>query len=448
MQTSSPLSLGFVPIARPTFDVELAAQVTREARTALENAGFKVIAPENLVSTLEQAQFAARLYADNPPDLLLVFQATFADSTMMLHLAQSVDAPLLLWAIPEERTGERLRLNSLCGINLGAHGLKRAELDYEYVYAQPNAEQAIEKVRAVAQAGRVRRLLRGTRIGRVGEHPAGFDTCRVDQKALQATFGINIIQFDLQTFFEKVRAADTRVIESVRHRLGSKMTGLEEVDQTALNGTLSTYIALRDIAERERIFAFAVRCWPEFFTDLGCAACGALSLMNNEFKPCSCEADVNGSITQLILQWLSGQPAFDSDLVVFDPEDNAVTFWHCGKAPLDMADNTVAPKATVHSNRQLPLLMEFPLKPGRVTVARLSEATGSYRLVVGTAEMIRAPMSFTGTSGLLRFDRPANEVLDTLLSEGLEHHMALTYGDYVPALLALAKMLHLPVLRL
>jgi L-fucose isomerase-like protein len=57
-------------------------------------------------------------------------------------------------------------------------------------------------------------------------------------------------------------------------------------------------------------------------------------------------------------------------------------------------------------------------------------------------------MSFTGTSGTLRFDRPAAKVLDTLLSEGLEHHVSLTYGDYVPALLALAKMLDLPVLRL
>jgi hypothetical protein len=81
-------------------------------------------------------------------------------------------------------------------------------------------------------------------------------------------------------------------------------------------------------------------------------------------------------------------------------------------------------------------------------VARLSEATGDYRLVVGGGEMLRAPMSFSGTSGVLRFDRPATEVLDRLLGEGLEHHVSLTYGDHVPALLALAKMLDLPVLCL
>jgi hypothetical protein len=62
--------------------------------------------------------------------------------------------------------------------------------------------------------------------------------------------------------------------------------------------------------------------------------------------------------------------------------------------------------------------------------------------------MVRAPLSFSGTSGVLRFDRPAAEVLDTLLEVGLEHHVSLAYGDHVPALLALAEMLELPVLCL
>ena len=113
-----------------------------------------------------------------------------------------------------------------------------------------------------------------------------------------------------------------------------------------------------------------------------------------------------------------------------------------------MADPEFPPRGTIHSNRKLPLLMEFPLKPGRVTLARLSEATGEYRLVVGGGEMLRAPLSFSGTSGVLRFDRPVLDVFDTILDEGLEHHIALAYGDHVEALLALARLLGLPVLRL
>ena len=117
-------------------------------------------------------------------------------------------------------------------------------------------------------------------------------------------------------------------------------------------------------------------------------------------------------------------------------------------APLSMADPSVQPRGTIHSNRKMPLLMEFPLRPGRVTIARLSHATGAFRLVVGAGEMLQAPPSFTGTTGTLRFDSGAQSVMDTMMEEGLEHHIALTYGDHVDTLLALAKMLDMPVLRL
>lgn len=171
-------------------------------------------------------------------------------------------------------------------------------------------------------------------------------------------------------------------------------------------------------------------------------------MLSDKMTPCSCEADVNGTLTQLILQWISGEAAFGSDLVAFDAERDEAVLWHCGLAPLSMADLDAVPEAALHSNRQKPLLMQFPLKPGRVTLARLSEATGDFRLVIGGGEMLQAPPSFTGTTGTLRFDSGAQSVMDTLLSEGLEHHLSLTYGDHRTTLKALAHMLDMPVLEL
>ena len=189
------------------------------------------------------------------------------------------------------------------------------------------------------------------------------------------------------------------------------MAGLDALDQGALRGTIGAYLTLKRLAQEDGLDGLAIRCWPEFFTELGCAACGAMSLLTDGLTPCSCEADVNGTITQLMLQWLSGEQAFGTDVVGFDlAQDNAVV-WHCGQAPLSMADPEFQPRGTIHSNRKLPLLMEFPLKPGRVTIARLTEAKGGFTLVVGAGEMLRAPLSFSGTSGVLRFDRPAADVL-------------------------------------
>jgi L-fucose isomerase-like protein len=118
-----------------------------------------------------------------------------------------------------------------------------------------------------------------------------------------------------------------------------------------------------------------------------------------------------------------------------------------------MADDEEGVLATVHSNRKLPLLFEFALKPGRVTLARLHRralegGVDGYALVVGGGEMVRAPRSYGGTSGVIRFDRPAREVLDVVMRHGLEHHLCLVYGDVRSELRALAAQVGLPVIEL
>lgn len=441
-------TLALIPIARPTFDTALAEQVTAQLQAQLQSAGIRPVGPGKLVSTLDEARQAAQSLVDSPPDLLLIFQATFADSTMALELARMVDAPLLLWAVPEERGGGRLRLNSLCGINLAGHGLTRAGYRYEYIYAPPNNSAALSKLQAVLRAGQVRRQLQQARLGRIGAHPDGFDTCRFDATALKQQLGVEVVQVELAHVFQQAQNAPAPQLEAVTRQLGQTLENLADMDSRSVRGTLGAYLSLKELSQTEQLAGLAVRCWPEFFTELGCAACGAMSMLSNEHTPCSCEADVNGAITQLVLQWLSGQPAFGSDLVAVDVDENIAILWHCGLAPLAMANPAQKPRATIHSNRQLPLLMEFTLKPGRVTLARLSQATGSLRLVVGGGQMIEAPPAFTGTTGALRFDRPAAQVLDTIMHQGLEHHLSLTYGDHVEALLALAKMLDIPVLHL
>src|SRR5690606_10780044 len=132
----------------------------------------------------------------------------------------------------------------------------------------------------------------------------------------------------------------------------------------------------------------------------------------------------------VLLQAISGLQPFITDLVNVDGESDTAVLWHCGLAPMSMADPAHGVQATIHSNRKLPLLFQFGLKPGRVTLARLHHLpeTG-YRLVIGGGNMISAPPSFSGTSGVIRFDRPALAVFDTVMAEGLEHHFCIVYGD-------------------
>ena len=164
--------------------------------------------------------------------------------------------------------------------------------------------------------------------------------------------------------------------------------------------------------------------------------------------PCSCEADANGTVTQLMLNWLANEPAFGTDIVAMDFNENVIALWHCGLAPLSMANPKYQPHGTIHSNRKVPLVMEFPLKPGLVTIARLNRHAGKLRLVLGRGEMLDTSAPFSGTSGLLRLEKPTSQFFDVLMQQGLEHHISLVYGDYLAELRAFARLASLPVLQL
>ena len=105
-------------------------------------------------------------------------------------------------------------------------------------------------------------------------------------------------------------------------------------------------------------------------------------------------------------------------------------------------------QATIHTNRKMPLLFEFPLKPGVVTLMRVSQAFGEHKMVISKGNMLKRDMAFTGTSGVIEFDRNSSDVLNDIISSGLEHHMALTYGDHTHLLKEVASSMKLPVIQI
>ena len=80
-------TLAFLPLARQTFDMELARQVTALARANLQSVGFSIIGPNHPITDLASAQSIAADLQQTSYDLLVIFQATFADSSLVTTLA-------------------------------------------------------------------------------------------------------------------------------------------------------------------------------------------------------------------------------------------------------------------------------------------------------------------------------------------------------------------------
>ncbi len=465
------MRLGVIAIARPTFDVEFAQASASTAVATLRRAGHDLVGSADLAMDLDAVGAAADDLARSRIEALVVLQASFADSSLAVR-ASAGETPLVLWAFPEERAGGRLRLNSFCGINLAGHALTNLDRSFRWLYrpaddteaadeivrlvrseTTPPGVSAVTDVETFPESARqaamaVRDRLRSTTVGRVGERPDGFEPCRYDRDAARRILGVRVDEVPLPELFARADAADPEALAAARRTEAGFLAGLDDVDQDALNRSLALEVGLRSLVDERAWAGVATRCWPETFTEFGGAACAPMAMLTEAGTPGACEADVYGNLTGLVLSWLARGPSFVADLVHLDPADGTGVLWHCGLAPVSMADPESTPMATIHTNRRKPLLHEFPLKPGRVTLARISQSRNRHRLVVGGGEMVRRPLAFSGTAGVVHFDRLVEDVMTTVLDEGLEHHYAVVYGDVRTELRALAALLDLPVVEL
>lgn len=445
------MRLRFVAIARTTFDIPLAADLAASALEAM--ADHDVVGSADLLTEAPAAPVDAA-----GADAIVVLMATFADSTLPAAVVGDAEVPVVLWGVPEPRTGERLRLNSLCGINLAAYELRRRGHDVRWLYVDPSddsvgdmlgsalagapAADSGPSVDADGEAGtRLAERLAGITVGLVGDPPAGFTPCLADRAVLAATGSPRVDRVDLEALFERASDLDP----TGAHRLVDDLTGIEDRDPQAVDAALQLHLGLAALAEDRGWDGVATRCWPECFTEFGAAACAAQGLLADAGVPATCEADVPGTLTALVLAEAAGTDPVVVDLVDV-AEDGSMAFWHCGLAPESTAGEAAA--AVDHPNRGLPLLRQFRFRPGRVTVARLSASLGTPRLVIGGGEVLDRPRPYHGTSGVVAMDRPGDEVLATVMAEGLDHHYGIVYGDVRAELAGLAEVLGLDVVWL
>lgn len=464
---SSDTTLALLPLARPTFDVDFATEKLNAMLRQLDDLDYRLLGSRALLLDEQSAHDVLKSLDSTQFDVLLILQVTFTDATIVTQAAQQFSNPLAIWAVPEPREGGRLRLNSLCGLNLASHALGVQGTSFGWLFHAPELDcqnqigelvvgnrqkREIELVDSrqfdpVAGQGFVEQI-KGKRIACVGAHPDGFTTCAYDSDEVKRLIDISVDSIPLMELFSKAKSKTPAQIERVAREAAGELKDLDQVDQAELQRSFALKSALSDIQSDGDYDAFALRCWPEMFTEYGGAVCGPVSMLCESGVPSACEADVFGAITQLLLQTVASAPVFLVDLVDMDFTDDTGVVWHCGQAPISMADPNSTPVATVHSNRKMPLLYEFPLKPGQATFARVSQAEGQIKLVLLSGNFLKRPKAFSGTSGVVQFDKGAEWVLSQIIDSGLEHHMGVVYGDYRTQLRSVAAALKLPLVEI
>lgn len=433
----------YLPIGRKTFDLEAAEKKRKDTSAYLNQLRYHIVEPENIITSTEELEgFLQRVQYENIS--LVIYQSvTFADAEFIQKTIEILNVPVIVWSVREPSVGGRLRLNSLTGGNSVSHFLRSANHPYRFIYGNVTEENLQKRLKILLDVHRVIQRLRSLKIGIVGEYPPGFFFSDTKEHLLHEKIGPKIEKFDLHKAFEESKQIPESQYKDMIERAEKQVIGIKKSDETVKRfAQFSTYVE-KEIISRG-ISALAIRCWPDFFNELGAAACSTLSQFTEEGIVSSCESDIHGSISMFILRELAGSPPYLGDMVHIDEENNSAVFWHCGAGAYSLAHPASGAKAGVHPNRKLGLAMDFGLKPGTVTMYRLSytEKDG-FRFLVMRGKALDKPQQFHGTSVEVELETDITETLYRLMDQGFEPHYALVYDDVVDELIELGRQLNI-----
>jgi L-fucose isomerase-like protein len=367
--------------------------------------------------------------------------------------------------------GERLKLNSMCGVNLAAHALMDAGQSIRHIHGnadEPHLRAAIKDAlagklpeaitppakrgEAASQESAEKALawLKGKKVGAVGEAPVGFTPCLFDGEKLNSLFGLDVRQISIDNAFERISKVEPERADKAYAAALSDQPSLGDVNVEQAKKVYGVEVALDDWREEDALDAIAIRCWPEFPTDLGACICSSLGRLSDRGTVTTCERDVLGAVTMLVCEALGSDENYLVDIVDLVEKEGLLRLWHCGSAATKLAADPKSATQYIHCNRKLGVAGNFPLKTGPVTLFRIdrdvdpSNSTG-LRMVVSRGESIPAPNHFQGNTATVRTEPDAAVLVNGIVTGGYPHHLVISWIDVRPGIRKLAEMLGIPL---
>jgi len=445
----------YLPLTKANWtnaELEKAREKSRAFLAAIP--GVTVIGGDRMIEDEAGAMSALERYRKEGADLVVAHLLSFALGVVLPRFARALNTPVVLWSIPEPPpNGGRLRANSFCAANMNSHILYKLFIPYFNVFGSISDENTAKELTRAVNVTRTLKKLKDLRVGSIGGRVPGFFTSDYDEMLLRNKIGPEVIPL---TTLEAVAMAKNLAPAEKEEakKLLLKDASLHALDAPAdaqFEKSASFFAAVREMMDKYMLGAVTLRCWPEVIADemFGITLCSTIGHLNNHGTLAVCEGDVYAAVMLTALRELSGKDVFFCDLIKLDGDYGVA--WHCGAAPCSLCKEGFKPEirrsSTVGGGGVKGCVCEFPLKPGRLTFARLGETRdgSGFRLLIATGEGVDTELFVRGNPLKVKFDAGCDALRKELLNNGWEHHFSMGYGDMTEELLALARALNIEV---
>ena len=427
------IKIGVVCVARKTFDYIAAEEIFIKIQSKLkkiENVDWEI--NSELLIEIEDAQATAQDLKSKNIDGLICISGTFALGHLILELNKVIQKPILLWGLEElPYDGGKIRLNSVCGINLNSSNLYKAGVkNYRVVIGDQIDEDWLDALRII-------KAFATKHIGIIGYRAKGFFNLDIDELDLYKELGLLIDHFELSNIYNV--DVDTN---KVKERIAQikKIFDVSAVSEQQLSRVAELTCKFNEFMERNQLDALAIRCWPEFAADFGIAPCAAMSILQAEGRILACEGDILGSLSMVAHSAIGAESPYLADFSQVDFKENFALLWHCGVAPCNLWDGKCNRSLEPYFAGGKGVTADFVMKSGQVSFLRIDYAPGEYRLFIQKGKIIPMEKKLKGTYAKAVFEDHVKDVLKKIIDNGIAHHISVVYDDYIRPLEIFAKI--------
>ncbi len=434
------IKLGVVCLARKTFDYNAAKKIydaRKKDLRKLQNLDLEII--EDLVIEVEDAEKAAKDLASKAVDGVVIISGTFHLGHLALILDKVIRKPILLWAFNElPYDGGKIRLNSVCGLNLNASNLYKSGNDTFHVRIADEID--VDWIDAV----RIKSALEKAHIGLAGFRAHGFFNLAVDELRTFKEIGVLVDQFPISAMYSQEVSEDE--ISQGEKEIKKKFD-VSAVTSEQINKVARLIASAKKFMDANSLTGLAVRCWPEYANNYGISPCAAMSILQSQDYVMGCEGDLEGTLTMIAAKAAGAKTPFLADLSQVNFEEDFALMWHCGVAPSNLWDGKSKRSLDPYFAGGRGVTADFVMKSGKINIFRIDSARGKTRLYIGTGEAIPMEKELKGTYAKVRFNKHIKDLVEQVAYTGVAHHVVMSYGDFVKPFEILAKLMGWEVIR-
>lgn len=371
-------------------------------------------------------------------DMLLIQCGSFSDGKMVESIS-TLNKTVAFWSLPEPSNDGDIKLHSLITQVLFASIYnKRLNKSGEYTTLMGNSssQEFTEKFVDVVLALKAIKNLSNAKICQIGKEADGFLNLKEDEKNLASTFKINISKLQVEDVVNLAKSFGENEVKEELDRLMQRDLKVI-VSNSKLVRTIRVYLALRQIAQENHYAGLAVSCWPEFQERYEMVPCLAFSMLVENDDVCvSCEGDLGGVLSMMILRELSQDKPSLMDFTQIDFSKEAVQLWHCGFSPMSYAGGSSRLIDHPMLNRKMSIethmgvAQDFEIDAKEITFLRIT-GKEHHIFAVSGQKTKDVNQGFTGVR--IWLDKlqttfgsvTVEQVVDTILTNGIEHHYAI-----------------------